>query len=281
MDDFRKVKKYFQGTPSVDGAGVKLNRVFSHKDVELFDPFLLMDFFNSTNPGDYIKGFPWHPHRGIETVTYLISGEIEHGDSTGSKGVIFDGDCQWMTAGSGIMHQEMPKASPKMLGIQLWINLPGRYKMTSPKYRDIKKEMIKEYDDEIVKVKVIAGEYEEVQGPLIGIDAEPILFDVELKPYSDFIFMLPEDYNAFAFVIDGQCHLDPYKSELSGTASGALYEYGEYLKITTGANYCRFLLAAGKPLREPISWGGPIVMNTKEELNLAFRELKEGTFIKR
>jgi redox-sensitive bicupin YhaK (pirin superfamily) len=280
VENIRRVKRYFNGKPSVDGAGVRLNRIFGYYNVEAFDPFLMMDFFNSTNPEDYIKGFPWHPHRGIETVTYLVKGEIEHEDSIGSKGTILDGDCQWMTAGSGIMHQEMPKASERMLGIQLWVNLPQKDKMTEPKYRDIRKEIIPEYKDDSMTVRVVVGKYMDLEGPIKGLDVEPIFLDVELKPNQEFIYSLESDLNAFAFVMEGEGNFNSEKEELISVATGVLYGEGDFIKINTKNNSLRFLLIAGKPLKESIAWGGPIVMNTKEELDLAFREIKEGTFIK-
>lgn len=280
MENVRKVKRYFNGKPSVDGAGVRLNRIFGYYDVEAFDPFLMMDFFNSTNPEDYVKGFPWHPHRGIETVTYLVKGEIEHEDSIGNKGTILDGDCQWMTAGSGIMHQEMPKTSDRMLGIQLWVNLPQKDKMTEPKYRDIRKETIPEYKDESMTVRVVAGKYMGLEGPIKGLDVEPIFLDVELKPNQEFIYSLGSDLNAFAFVMKGEGNFNSEKEELISVATGVLYGEGDFIKINAKNNSVRFLLIVGKPLKESIAWGGPIVMNTKEELDIAFREIKEGTFIK-
>lgn len=277
----RKIKRYFDGAPSRDGAGVKLNRIFGYHEIPDFDPFLLLDFFDSINPDDYIKGFPWHPHRGIETVTYLISGKIEHEDSIGNKGVINGGDCQWMTAGSGILHQEMPKASPLMLGVQLWINLPKDHKMTKPNYGDITKDIVPMYVEDKMKVHIIAGEYKDISGPVpSGKDVEPIFFDVELNPNSEFIFNLNPTFNAFAFLIRGEANFNVEKEEIVSYPKGVLYEKGDTIRINTKENSARFLLLAGKKLNEPIAWGGPIVMNTKEELNLAFGELRENKFIK-
>ncbi|AFS77655.1 pirin domain-containing protein [Gottschalkia acidurici 9a] len=281
MGEIRKIDRYFNGNKAEDGAGVSLYRTFGYHEIPDFDPFLMMDFFDSENPEDYTKGFPWHPHRGIETVTYLISGEIEHEDSIGNKGTIYDGDCQWMTAGSGIMHQEMPKASPKMLGIQLWVNLPKKDKMTDPKYRDIRKEMIPEYKDENMTVKVLAGKFKGIEGPIEGIDAEPIFLDVELVPNSEFEFQLDSSFNVFTFLVGGEANFNTDKEEIVSHPKGVLYKEGDYVRINTKENGGRFLLIAGKPLNEPISWGGPIVMNTKEELDLAFKEISEGSFIKK
>ncbi len=277
----RRIKRYFNGTPSKDGAGVKLYRTFGYYDIPEFDPFLMMDFFDSTSPEDYIKGFPWHPHRGIETVTYLISGKIEHEDSLGNKGIIKDGDCQWMTAGSGILHQEMPKESPLMLGVQLWINLPQKNKMIKPSYGDIFKEMIPVYSDDKVKVHIIAGEYKGLSGPIpTSKDVDPIFFDVELGTNSEFVFNIDSKHNAFAFLVRGEANFNIEKEELVSYPKGVLYEEGDLIKVCTKDNSARFFLLAGKRLNEPIAWGGPIVMNTKEELNIAFRELKENKFIK-
>ena len=277
---YRKIEKYFSGKLTSDGAGVKLHRVFGYYEIPEFDPFLMMDFFDSEDPNDYIKGFPWHPHRGIETITYLISGEIEHGDSLGNTGVIKDGDCQWMTAGSGILHQEMPKESPKMLGTQIWLNLPRKNKMTEPKYRDITKDMIPVYEDDNMKVHIIAGEFKGLHGPLEVIETKPIFFDIELGPNREFIYDLDSSLKAFIFLVEGEANFNVNKEELISSPKGVLYGEGSSIKINTKDNKGRFFLLAGKPLNEPIAWGGPIVMNTKEELNLAFEELDKGTFIK-
>ena len=277
----RKIKEYFIGKPAKDGAGVKLYRTFGYHEIPKFDPFLMMDFFDSTNPDDYIKGFPWHPHRGIETVTYLVSGKIEHQDSLGNKGVINDGDCQWMTAGSGILHQEMPKASPRMLGVQIWLNLHAKNKMTPPRYGDITKEMIPVYEGEKEIVHIIAGNYKGLVGPMKGgEEIEPTFFDVELAPNSEFVFNLDSSFNAYAFLIQGEANFDVEKENLVPYPNGVLYEDGDTIRINTKDKEARFLLLAGKKINEPVAWGGPIVMNTKEELNLAFKELDEGTFIK-
>ncbi|WIV13726.1 pirin family protein [Proteiniborus sp. MB09-C3] len=278
----RKIKKYFIGRPSQDGAGVKLYRTFGYYEIPEYDPFLMMDFFDSTNPDEYIKGFPWHPHRGIETVTYLISGRIEHQDSLGNKGVIGDGDCQWMTAGSGILHQEMPKASSRMLGVQIWLNLHKKDKMTSPKYGDITKDMIPVYRDDKEAVHIIAGSYKGLIGPMEGgKEIEPTFFDVELNPNEEFVFNIDSSFNAYAFLIEGEANFDVEEEKIISYPNGVLYEDGDTIRINTKDKAARFLLLAGKKINEPVAWGGPIVMNTKEELSLAFKELDEGTFIKK
>ncbi len=205
---------------------------------------------------------------------------MEHSDSLGNKGTINDGDCQWMTAGSGIMHQEMPKPSPRMLGVQLWVNLPKRNKMTKPQYRDIRKEMIPEYKDENTIVKVLAGNYRGIKGPLDGLALDSIFLDVELKPNTEFEYYFDPGFKAFAFLLQGEANFIPEKEEVVNYPKGVLYSEGEYIKVSTKEKGGRFLLLAGEPLNEPIAWGGPIVMNTKEELNQAFKEIKEGTFIK-
>ncbi len=280
MSKVRSIDRYFNGDKATDGAGVKLYRTFGYYQIPDFDPFLMMDFFDSENPEDYIKGFPWHPHRGIDTVTYLISGKMEHGDSLGNKGTLSDGDCQWMTAGSGIMHQEMPKPSPKMLGVQLWVNLPKRDKMIKPQYRDIRKDMVPEYKDENTIVRVLAGKYKGIEGPLKGLALDSIFLDVELKPNTEFEYYFDPGFKAFTFLVQGEANFNPEKEELVNYPKGVLYSEGEYVKVSTKEKSGRFLLVAGKPLDEPIAWGGPIVMNTKEELDQAFKEIKEGTFIK-
>lgn len=277
---YRKIKKYIEGEKTKDGAGVKLRRVFGNPEVPHLDPFLLMDFFDSTDSDDYIKGFPWHPHRGIETVTYLISGKVEHGDSIGNEGTINDGDCQWMTAGSGILHQEMPKPCDRILGTQIWLNLPRKDKMTEPKYRDIRSEIIPVHEEKGERVHIIAGKYKGQKGPLEVIETDPTFLDIELEVNNELILESKSGYKVFAFLVEGEANFNIEKEEMISAPMGVLYEEGEKIKITTGENRARFFLLMGKPLNEPVAWGGPIVMNTKEELDLAFRELKENTFIK-
>lgn len=276
----RKIKQYVKGVKTQDGAGVRLRRVFGYHEIPDFDPFLMMDFFDSTNSDDYTKGFPWHPHRGIETITYLISGKIEHEDSIGNKGEINDGDCQWMTAGSGILHQEMPKPSSKMLGTQIWLNLPKKDKMTEPKYRDIGKDIIPVCEEGNTKVHVIAGKYKDLKGPLEVIETDPTFLDIELKENTEFILETDSTYKAFSFLVEGEANFNTDKEELLTAPMGILYEEGNTIRINTKDKKARLFILTGKPLNEEIAWGGPIVMNTKEELDLAFKELKEDNFIK-
>ncbi len=276
----RKVKKYFMGRPGRDGAGVNLIRTFGNSEIPEFDPFLMMDFFDSEDPEDYIKGFPWHPHRGIETITYLVHGEIDHGDSLGNKGVIKDGDCQWMTAGSGILHQEMPQASPIMLGVQVWLNLAQKDKMTDPKYRDLTKDRIPVYEGENFTVRIVAGTYGNVTGPMEAIETKPSFFDVELNPNSEFVYEIENDFNSYAFLLRGEAVFDSDTNEIVSHPNGVLFDEGNRIRVVTKDKPARFLLLSGKRLNEPVAWGGPIVMNTREELRQAFRELDNGTFIK-
>ena len=277
---YREIKEYIEGVKTQDGAGVKLRRVFGSTEIPKLDPFLMMDFFDSTDSNDYIKGFPWHPHRGIETVTYLISGKIEHGDSIGSEGVINDRDCQWMTAGSGILHQEMPKPCKRMLGAQIWINLPEKDKMTEPKYRDIRSNMIPLHEEDGIGVNIIAGEYKDLKGPLEVIETDPSFFDIEIESGKEFILETNPSYKVFAFLVEGEANFNTDKEKYISSPMGVLYEEGDRIKINTKDKSARIFLLMGKPLNEPVAWGGPIVMNTQEELNLAFRELREDKFIK-
>lgn len=274
----RKIKRFFPGEMSSDGAGVKLRRCVSSRDIPDFDPFLMMDFFDSQDPSDYIKGFPFHPHRGIETITYLISGRIVHEDSMGNKGEISNGQCQWMSAGSGILHQEMPKESDLMLGSQIWLNLPKENKMGDPEYRDIDKDNIGHFENESMEVKIIAGSYAGVDGPISKPITDPSFFDVRLKANSEFIYEPKEGYNVFGFLLRGKAS---FNEQTKSSPMGFLYENeSKKISIKSLDEEARFFILAGKPLNEPVAWGGPIVMNTKEELDLAFRELQEGNFIK-
>lgn len=275
----REIKKEVTGVNTQDGAGVRLRRVISRPDVYDFDPFLMLDAFDSKNPDDYTRGFPWHPHRGIETVTYLIKGDIEHGDSLGNRGSILDGSCQWMTAGSGIIHQEMPKASPHMLGVQLWVNLPKKNKMTTPKYRDIASEKIPEVRSEKYVVRIISGHLDGADGAIQG-DYVPVTFlDVHIHPGESFSMDTAFNDTVFAYILSGEGAFGTSPSiRLSGHA--LLFEKGDTFAAHAGESSLRFLLLAGRPVDESVAWGGPIVMNTQEELDTAFRELREGTFIK-
>ncbi|MBT8355432.1 MAG: pirin family protein [Desulfofustis sp.] len=275
----RSVARIISASPVIEGAGVHLNRVFGFSEVELFDPFLLLDDFRSDTPAHYLKGFPWHPHRGIETITYVLKGNVEHGDSLGNSGVISSGDVQWMTAGSGIVHQEMPKGDDQgaMHGFQLWANLPARHKMTAPRYQEITAAQIPEVSVEGARVKVIAGELGAARGPVSDIFTDPEYLDVSLPAHGCFQRTLPADHTVLLYAIDG-----------GGTAAAStlsnrqllLYGPGDEVLVRAGPEGIRFLLLSGKPLHEPIAWRGPVVMNTQEELETAFREYREGTFIK-
>lgn len=282
MTIYRKIQKILTSKPTLEGAGVKLNRVFGYYEVPLLDPFLLLDDFGSDNPDDYIAGFPWHPHRGIETVTYMLSGVVEHGDSMGNKGVIKSGDVQWMTAGSGIIHQEMPEAiTGKMRGFQLWVNLPAKHKMMSPRYRDVKKEQTPEFSPAAgVSVKVIAGQMNSVTGPVQELVVETEYLDVSMKNSTRFEKTTPKGNKVFAYVYDGAGYFDADKQTRCHEGQLVIFEDGEKIIIQTEKEPVRFLLVSGAPLNEPIAWRGPIVMNTNEELRVAFEEYRGGRFIK-
>jgi len=273
----RGIAKILSGKPTVEGAGVRLKRVFGYNEVPLFDPFLLLDHFGSENPEDYVRGFPWHPHRGIETVTYMLNGEVEHGDSMGNSGVIRSGDVQWMTAGSGIIHQEMPKKYEGLMqGFQLWVNLPARKKMMAPRYRGITKDQIPALKKEGAEIKVIAGAIEGIEGPVQGLVVDVEYFDVKLAAGKTFERATERGCKVFAYVFEGSGYSDDV---LIKSQQCAVFDEGDTVRI--GANEgLRFLFVSGKPLKEPVAWGGPIVMNSEEELAKAFEELDEGTFIK-
>jgi redox-sensitive bicupin YhaK (pirin superfamily) len=274
----RSIKKVIIGQNAVDGAGVKLVREIGYHDTKEFDPFLMLDAFDSTNPSDYVKGFPWHPHRGIETITYLIDGTIEHGDSMGNSGVIGPGDCQWMTAGSGIIHQEMPIASKRMLGAQLWLNLPAKDKMTKPAYRPIVKNDIPVVDVDSGKVHIICGAWNGVNGAIDGDYVKALYLDVELDRNAVFEFETDPGSTLFVYIIEGNAVFGDTQSVAEKHV--ILFNQGSVFRAATTSGNVRFLLMSGKPLREPIAWGGPIVMNTQEELNQAFLELDNNSFIK-
>jgi len=284
MEKIRKIKVTLKSRATFEGAGVRLKRAFGYAD-PLLDPFLLLDDFHSDDPKDYIKGFPWHPHRGIETITYMLHGNVEHGDSLGNGGVIHAGDVQWMTAGSGIIHQEMPKKDVDdtlLWGFQLWANLPASHKMMGPRYRDLKNDDIPviTMNNESVKVKIICGEINGTMGPVQDIITEPEYLDVTVSPNSEFIHHIKEGHNAFAYTIEGQGFFDEAKTELTRKETLVIFREGDAVKISTENEKVRFLLISGKPLKEPVAWRGPIVMNTEEELSNAFSEYQNGTFIK-
>ena len=283
MEKARTIRKVIKGKPTIEGAGVHLKRVFGNSEVPLFDPFLLLDDFRSNNPDHYLAGFPWHPHRGIETITYVLSGDVEHGDSMGNKGVISSGDTQWMTAGSGIIHQEMPRGDNKgrMEGFQLWANLPKSQKMMEPRYRDIKSSQVPEVTLENgVKIKVICGKVRKYEGPVKGIIIEPEYLDVAVPANAEFSHPTKRGHTVFVYVIEGQGNFDDQEQRLIGNGNVCLYEDGDYATVKTGGEPVRFLLISGKPIGEPVAWYGPIVMNTDEELQQAFEEYQNGTFIK-
>lgn len=276
----RKLIKSIAGKDQVDGAGVQLTRVIGRDDVYDFDPFLMLDAFDHDDPAKYTKGFPWHPHRGIETVTYLLEGEIEHGDSLGNSGVINDGECQWMTAGSGIIHQEMPRERPKMLGVQLWVNLPAGQKMTVPKYRDFKRSDMPKIGHTDGSVRLIAGRFKGQKGPMEEITAQPTFLEVTVKAGGAFSFDTDPGNTVFIYILRGSVILPADNERAVGKKRALLFGEGKTLRLKAGDEELLFLLFAGKPLDEPIAWGGPIVMNTREELAQAFKEIEAETFIK-
>ena len=276
----RKISKIIAGRHTMDGAGVKLYRLFSNDQAKLLDPFLLLDSFGSDRPEDYMAGFPWHPHRGIETVTYMINGEVEHGDSLGNKGVIRSGEIQWMTAGSGIIHQEMPKKTPgRSVGFQLWVNLPAKEKMCNPKYRGITANEILETKIGGATAKVVCGKVNGVAGPVHGLAVEAEYLDVGMGAGKKMAHKTKPTHNVFAFVHEGEAYFGKGEA-LVKEGQVALFGEGGEVSVATKSKPVKFLLVSGKPLHEPIAWGGPIVMNTEEELQLAFEELQLGTFIK-
>ncbi|MFW9937267.1 MAG: pirin family protein [Candidatus Thorarchaeota archaeon] len=284
MNKIRKIKLTLKSRPTLEGAGVRLKRAFGYADPSL-DPFLLLDDFHSDNPNDYIAGFPWHPHRGIETITYMLHGKVEHGDSLGNGGIIEAGDVQWMTAGSGIIHQEMPKKDINdnyLAGFQLWANLPASQKMMDPRYRDIKSNEIPEItlNDNNILVKIIAGKLNGIKGPVQDIITEPEYLDVSIKPNSEFRHTIISGNNVIAYIIEGEAYFDQEKEKLIGNENLVIYRDGDEVLISTNSKPVRFLLISGKPIKEPVAWRGPIVMNTDEELRIAFNEYNKGTFIK-
>src|SRR5579871_1456535 len=262
----RSVSRRFPAVPTLEGAGVRLRRSFGNSEVPLFDPFLLLDNFGSSNPEDYLAGFPWHPHRGIETVTYMLEGRVEHGDSLGNEGAIEAGDVQWMTAGSGIIHQEMPKRTEGTLrGYQLWVNLPADRKMTKPAYRGlVADEFPVETTAEGGKVRVVAGTYGTVEGPVKGIPIDPSYLDITLPPGGTFEEAFPLGHTVFSHVVDREVRFGD--AEPGRTGDTLLFGPGGSVRATAGPQGARFLLVAGRPLGEPVAWYGPIVMNRPEEL---------------
>jgi len=296
----RPVKKLIKSKPTLEGAGVHLRRAFGFGNTSDFDPFLLLDDFRNDVPADYLAGFPWHPHRGIETITYVLAGTVEHGDSMGNRGAIAAGDVQWMTAGSGIIHQEMPKGDPggRMHGFQLWANLPSSLKMTPPRYQEIKSGAIPEVvDDDGTLVRLVCGSFWGKRGPVEGIAADPVYIDVSVAPGKRKTLPVEVSSQAFAYVFDGSGKFCNASEPLAVPTEGVgwletkppteadnrsliLFDRGDEVTIQAGERGVRFLLVSGKPLQEPVAWYGPIVMNTQEQLREAFRQLDRGTFLK-
>ena len=274
-----EVNKVINPTPASDGAGVKLKRSIG-VEPNYFDPFLMLDEFGSENKDDYVAGFPAHPHRGIETVTYMLAGEFEHKDSTGGKGRMTAGDVQWMKTGSGIIHSEMPAMKEgKLHGFQLWINMPAKYKMNKPEYLYIDSKKMSIHKDQEKKIKVIAGKFENAEGPVIKHNVEPIYFDVELEENKLFNFKLPKTHNSFIYLVEGEIKIGNKEHKQTKDSTLILLTKGDNLKITA-INKAKFLLISGKPIGEQIARGGPFVMNTKKEIQQAIEDYHSGTFVK-
>jgi quercetin 2,3-dioxygenase len=296
----RPVKRLVRAKPTLEGAGVHLRRAFGFGNTSDFDPFLLLDDFRNDIPEDYVAGFPWHPHRGIETITYVLAGTVEHGDSMGNRGAISPGDVQWMTAGSGIIHQEMPKGDQtgRMHGFQLWANLPASLKMTAPRYQEVKAVDIPEItDDDGTHVRIVSGTFWGKTGPVDGIAAEPVYIDVSIAPGRRKTLPVETTRHAFAYVFAGGgkfCNasaplavptegvgwLETAPPAEAGNRSLVVFDRGDEVEVQAGEDGIRFLLVSGKPLEEPVAWYGPIVMNTQQQLQQAFEELDKGTFLK-
>ncbi|WP_319516366.1 pirin family protein [uncultured Cohaesibacter sp.] len=297
----RPILSTTQAQETMEGAGVRLHRAFGFHDPKQCDPFLLFDDFRGDDPEDFIRGFPWHPHRGIETITYVLNGTVEHGDSLGNHGSLGAGDIQWMTAGSGIMHQEMPKGNEKgqMHGFQLWANLPASLKMTAPRYQDVEaKEIPQIIDDDGTSVKVVVGEFWGKRGPVDGIAADPLYLDIFVPAGVRKRFKIDTYRNAFAYVFEGAGKFDNSSKprgillekevmgeevnirDMSGNRTLINFGTGDEVEVLAGPQGVRFLLVSGAPLQEPVAWHGPIVMNTKQEIHQAIHELRNGTFIK-
>ena len=296
----RPVKRVSKSRPTLEGAGVHLRRAFGFGKTNDFDPFLLLDDFRNDVPEEYLAGFPWHPHRGIETITYVLAGTVEHGDSMGNRGAIAAGDVQWMTAGSGIIHQEMPKGdgAGRMHGFQLWANLPSALKMTAPRYQEVKAgEIPLITDDDGTQARIVCGKFWGTKGPVDGIAADPVYLDISVPPGRKKTLPVETTSHAFAYVFAGSGKFSnasgplPVKTDIVGGADAVpsteadnrslvLFDRGDEVTVQAGDEGIRFLLVSGKPLEEPVAWQGPIVMNTQEELRQAFEELHQGTFLK-
>ena len=296
----RPVKRVVQSKPTLEGAGVKLRRAFGFGNTTEFDPFLLLDDFRNENPDDYLAGFPWHPHRGIETITYVLAGTVSHGDSLGNRGSLGAGDVQWMTAGSGILHQEMPQGDThgRMHGFQLWANLPSSLKMTAPRYQDVSAPEIPEVvDDDGTSVRVICGSFWGKTGPVDGVAADPRYLDVTVPPGQRKRLAVETSRHAFAYVFSGSGTFrdasqprgvrtegvggaETADRSETGNRSLVLFDNGDEISVQAGDEGIRFLLVSGKPIEEPVAWYGPIVMNTEDQLQQAYAELRDGSFIK-
>jgi redox-sensitive bicupin YhaK (pirin superfamily) len=297
----RPVKRIVSSKPTIEGAGVHLRRAFGFGDTTEFDPFLLLDDFRNDRPAEYLAGFPWHPHRGIETITYVLAGNVEHGDSLGNRGNLGAGDVQWMTAGRGILHQEMPQGDEKgrMHGFQLWANLPSSLKMTAPRYQDIKAAEVPEViDDDGTRVRVVCGDYWGKRGPVEGVAADPRYLDIFVPPGKRKTLKVEVERHAFAYVFEGSGNFRAASApfgvltektdgqneilvrERTGNRSLVLFDSGDEISVQAGDDGIRFILVSGKPIKEPVAWYGPIVMNSQAELQRAFAELKQGTFIR-
>ncbi len=298
MNNHMKIKSITRAKPVLEGAGVRLKRALGFSPDNPADPFLLLDHFKSNDPADYVAGFPWHPHRGIETITYMLEGAVEHGDSMGNSGVISQGDVQWMTAGSGIIHQEMPKGGAKgaMHGFQLWANLPAKNKMMEPRYREVKSSAIPVVKTDGAIIRVVAGKIDAVTGPVKDIVIAPEYMDITLEPGIVFTRSISPDHAAMAFIFEGSGNFGEQAADFTGDpekyyAAEAINDFtekenlvifsgGDGITVKAGIKGARFLLISGKPLKEPVAWYGPIVMNTREELRVAFDEYENGTFLK-
>jgi redox-sensitive bicupin YhaK (pirin superfamily) len=295
----RAIKKVVPSKPTLEGAGVKLRRAFGFGDTTDYDPFLLFDDFRNDRPEDYLAGFPWHPHRGIETITYVLAGTVEHGDSLGNRGSLGSGDIQWMTAGSGILHQEMPKGDPagRMHGFQLWANLPSSLKMTAPRYQDVQGKDVPEIvDDDGTTVRVVCGSFWGKTGPVDGVAADPRYLDIFVPPGVRKVLPVEIERHAFAYVFQGSgtfrdasapravqtdvVGTGVERPDFIGNRSMVLFDRGDEVVVQAGEEGLRFLLVSGKPIEEPVAWYGPIVMNTQHELRVALDEINRGTFIK-
>ena len=295
----RPTKQITSAMPTLEGAGVKLRRAFGFGTTDDVDPFLLLDDFRNENPDDYRAGFPWHPHRGIETITYVLAGSVEHGDSLGNRGSLGAGDVQWMTAGRGILHQEMPKgdARGRMHGFQLWANLPSSLKMTAPRYQDVEAKDVPEVvDDDGTRVRIVVGKFWGKTGPVEGVAADPRYLDVSVPPGTHRTLRVDRAHHAFAYVFEGSGSFrdasEPQavatervahagdEMDWVGNRTLVLFDRGDEVGVQAGDEGVRFLLVSGRPLEEPVAWQGPIVMNTRQELRQAYAELRAGTFIK-